>query len=144
MLKKVANHALPKFMISFGNIFLSMKGLRQNNNLKRCRACVWTTLCIHVHVFTCIYLFVYFSWFYWSCGENGHVFSTHCNIDNFFYSTGIVNKMFWVPNKIPVNRTECRCNCFDTVYKGRLISVYRKFEHFIVGLGGGGRVGPRF
>eukprot|EP00105_Crassostrea_gigas_P015636 XP_011432699.1 PREDICTED: uncharacterized protein LOC105331992 [Crassostrea gigas] len=31
---------------------------------------------------------------------------------------GIVNKMFWVPNKIPVNRTECRCNCFDTVYKG--------------------------
>lgn len=52
--------------------------------------------------------------------------------------------MFWVPNKIPVNRTECRCNCFDTVYKGRLISVYRKFEHFIVGLGGGGRVGPRF
>lgn len=26
--------------------------------------------------------------------------------------------MFWVPNKVPVNRTECRCNCFDTVYKG--------------------------
>nr|XP_022308255.1 uncharacterized protein LOC111114263 [Crassostrea virginica] len=31
---------------------------------------------------------------------------------------GIVNKKIWVPNKTPVNKTTCRCNCFDTVYKG--------------------------
>lgn len=96
---------------------------------------------MNLHVSTCLDIFHDFI---------GHVvkmamYFRHIvlNIDIFF-STGIVNKMFWVPNKIPVNRTECRCNCFDTVYKGRLISVYRKFEHFIVGLGGGGRVGPRF
>lgn len=31
---------------------------------------------------------------------------------------GVVNKMLWVPNKVPVNRTSCTCSCFDTVYKG--------------------------
>lgn len=31
---------------------------------------------------------------------------------------GVVNKMLWVPNKAPVNRTSCTCSCFDTVYKG--------------------------
>ncbi|XP_048742425.1 uncharacterized protein LOC125655929 isoform X2 [Ostrea edulis] len=35
-----------------------------------------------------------------------------------FIHIGIVHKMIWVPNKPIVNRTSCRCNCFDTVYKG--------------------------
>ncbi|XP_061180327.1 uncharacterized protein LOC133188862 [Saccostrea echinata] len=35
-----------------------------------------------------------------------------------FIHIGIIHKMIWVPNKTPVNRTACRCDCFDTVYKG--------------------------
>ncbi|XP_062571178.1 uncharacterized protein LOC134233208 [Saccostrea cucullata] len=35
-----------------------------------------------------------------------------------FIHIGVIHKMIWVPNKTPVNRTGCRCDCFDTVYKG--------------------------
>ncbi|XP_061180326.1 uncharacterized protein LOC133188861 [Saccostrea echinata] len=31
---------------------------------------------------------------------------------------GVIHKMLWVPNKPPVNRSACRCNCFDTIFKG--------------------------
>lgn len=54
--------------------------------------------------------------------------------------------MFWVPNKVPVNRTECRCNCFDTVYKGNTFeysdaSASACASADLVG-GGGGQESP--
>lgn len=109
---------LPKSMISFGNIFLSVQGLRQNI-LKSLSIMRLENLCIHVFIYLG-YMFVYFHDFI------GHLVKMPMHFRHIviqiklFYSTGIVNKMFWVPNKVPVNRTECRCNCFDTVYKGRL------------------------
>lgn len=28
----------------------------------------------------------------------------------------------WVPNKKAIDREKCRCNCFDTVFKGKTFS----------------------
>lgn len=51
--------------------------------------------------------------------------------------------MFWVPNKVPVNRTECRCNCFDTVYKGNTFEYSdASASADLVGGRGGGRESP--
>ncbi|GAB1605292.1 uncharacterized protein LOC115222212, partial [Argonauta hians] len=30
----------------------------------------------------------------------------------------IVHKLIWVPYKIPVNRADCSCSCFDTIFRG--------------------------
>lgn len=74
---------LPKSMISFGNIFLSVQGLRQNI-LKSLSIMRLENLCINVFIYLYnkqIAICLYFSWFYWSRGENDNVFSTNCNID---------------------------------------------------------------
>lgn len=116
---------LPKSMISFGNIFLSVQGLRQNI-LKSLSIMRLENLCINVFIY--LYLLQTNKQLFVCIFRDfiGHVVKMTMYFRQIviqiklFYSTGIVNKMFWVPNKIPVNRTECRCNCFDTVYKGRL------------------------
>ncbi|XP_029648224.1 uncharacterized protein LOC115222213 [Octopus sinensis] len=35
-----------------------------------------------------------------------------------FIQIGIYHKIFWVPNKIPVDRSTCTCSCFDTIFRG--------------------------
>ena len=41
-----------------------------------------------------------------------------CVVYYYFCVVGIVHKIFWVPDKPPVNKRHCRCDCFDTVFKG--------------------------
>ena len=41
-----------------------------------------------------------------------------CVVYYYFCVVGIVHKILWVPDKPPVNKAHCRCDCFDTVFKG--------------------------
>ncbi|KAL5006780.1 hypothetical protein ScPMuIL_015586 [Solemya velum] len=65
-------------------------------------------------------------WWLYICGILPVAFLPYLHI-------GIIHLYLWVPDKKAVNREDCRCNCFDTVFKGSYESpgnVHYKHVYF--------------
>ena len=36
---------------------------------------------------------------------------------------GVFYLMIWTPDKPEIDKAKCKCDCFDTVFRGRLIAA---------------------
>ena len=69
--------------------------------------------------------------YYNGCSKWLHGFtkSLHLNVQclvkkKYLIFLGIFYSKMWVPNKQPVNRNECTCSCWDTVFKGIFVILF--------------------